>query len=219
VISKIVPREHAPVPISELTLKNGMKVMLEVQANNAFRESGEEIYTLDFTVKGPNEEVIGGGAFFPKADRINEWEGHYFINEEFRRQGAMTQVMDWFERTTGQKVTPSAATSADAIAFWKSRRTELEAPVAMRGEAVIPPPRGPRAEAAGAEGIDPLRFEAERFVEANPDLAIRVGQEADGTPIMKTARQFLEDAKAAAEDARQDVGLFEAAATCLFGRA
>lgn len=97
--------------------------------------------------------------------------------------------------------------------------TEPEAPAATRGDAVIPPPRGSRGEAAGAEGPNPLQFEAERFVAQYPDLPIRVGTEADGTPILTTTREYLEGVKADVAKAREDVGLFEAAATCLLGRA
>ena len=99
------------------------------------------------------------------------------------------------------------------------RAPESEAPAAIRGEAK-PPPRGSRGgEAAGAEGkIDPLQLEAERFVDENPEVMLRVGENADGTPILKTTREYLDEAHAAAEVAREDIGLFEAAARCLLGR-
>lgn len=94
---------------------------------------------------------------------------------------------------------------------------ESEAPVARA--TTEPPPRGQRA-GAGAEGTrDPLAIEAERFVAENPDLLLRVGQNADGTPILQTAKQYLDEARQAAADAREDVRLFEIAAQCLFGRA
>lgn len=99
---------------------------------------------------------------------------------------------------------------------------ESGAPAAKRGEGTLPPPRGFRdVEAAGAEGtkVDPLAFEAHRVVNANPDLKIRLGQTADGEPIVKTLKEYLADQLAAADAALKDVPLFEAAATCLFGRA
>jgi hypothetical protein len=98
---------------------------------------------------------------------------------------------------------------------------EPEAPAAKPGgEAEPPPPRG-RApgEAAGAEGLDPIRLEAERFAQANEKLMLRVGEEPDGTPILKSVREYLDDVQAKAKAAREDMGLFEAAAQCLLGRA
>ncbi len=96
---------------------------------------------------------------------------------------------------------------------------EPEAPAAIRGEAETPPPRGPRGgEAAGAEGPDPAALAARRFAEQQPDLLLRVGEESDGTPIMKTVREYLDDVRVEAERARADGGLFEIAAQCLLGR-
>lgn len=52
---------------------------------------------------------------------------------------------------------------------------------------------------------------------ANPERPIIVGKNADGTPIVRTAQEYLEEARMQAELARQDVGLFEVAARCLLG--
>lgn len=96
-----------------------------------------------------------------------------------------------------------------------------EAPAAPRGGAEPPPPRGSRpGEAAGAEGTkppDPLKLAAEAVVTEYPTAAFRVGQDNDGNPIMKTVRQYLDEATSAADNARQDIPLFEAAARCLLG--
>lgn len=48
---------------------------------------------------------------------------------------------------------------------------------------------------------------------------LRVGEEPDGTPILKSVREYLDDVQAKAKAAREDMGLFEAAAQCLLGRA
>lgn len=50
-------------------------------------------------------------------------------------------------------------------------------------------------------------------------MMLRVGEEPNGAPILKTVKEYLGDAQRTAADARQDVGLFEAAAQCLLGRA
>jgi hypothetical protein len=99
--------------------------------------------------------------------------------------------------------------------------TETEAPAAESGARTEPPPpRGSRpGEAAGAEAPDPVRLAAEKFVAERPDMLLKVGDDAEGKPILKTTKEFLDEARQAAADAREDVGLFEAAAQCLLGRA
>ncbi len=64
---------------------------------------------------------------------------------------------------------------------------------------------------------DPMRAQAEQVALDQPEFKMRVGQDANGNPITKTVKQFLEDAQTSADNARQDVGLFEAAARCLLG--
>lgn len=66
---------------------------------------------------------------------------------------------------------------------------------------------------------DPLALEVERFANENPDLLLRVGQNADGTPIVKSLQEYLAEVRHVADDARQDASLFSIAAQCLFGRA
>ena len=44
-----------------------------------------------------------------------------------------------------------------------------------------------------------------------------VGTNEDGTPRYVTAEEYLAEARAQAELARQDVGLFEVAARCMLG--
>lgn len=52
---------------------------------------------------------------------------------------------------------------------------------------------------------------------ANPERLLQVGTNADGTPRTMTAQEYLDEARAQAELARQDVGLFEVAARCMLG--
>jgi len=98
-----------------------------------------------------------------------------------------------------------------------------EAPaVPPRGGAEPPPPRGARGgEAAGAEApIDPAQMrmaEATRFADEHPDLKLRVGTDADGAPIVKTPKQFLDDTNAEIARIQEQKNLLAVAAQCLFG--
>ncbi len=98
---------------------------------------------------------------------------------------------------------------------------ESEAPAAIRGGVEPPPPGSRGGEAAGAEGtkIDPFQIEAERVVAENPDVTVRIGEQADGTPITKSLKQYLDEVRQASADALEDAKLFEIAAGCLLGRA
>ena len=69
---------------------------------------------------------------------------------------------------------------------------------------------------AGGKG-DPLKAEADRIVAERPDAQIRVGTNPDGTPINRGAKDFLDEARANANRAREDASLFEVAAGCLLG--
>jgi len=74
--------------------------------------------------------------------------------------------------------------------------------------------RGLETELEGGRP-DPLAVEAARVVAEQPDLEITLGRDPDGTPQTVKAKQFLEDARADVEQARQDARLFEIAAGCL----
>ncbi len=65
---------------------------------------------------------------------------------------------------------------------------------------------------------DPVLKEAARFASENPDLRIRIGQNADGSPLYLSPAEYLEQARLDAEQARQDVNLIQAAAECLLGK-
>lgn len=73
----------------------------------------------------------------------------------------------------------------------------------------------PQAADSGSPEVDPLRLEAERFAAEQPDLMLTVGQNADGTPILQSVRQYLDEARQAADNAREDAALFDIAAQCL----
>lgn len=98
-------------------------------------------------------------------------------------------------------------------------QTEPEGPPAQRAEsASTPPPEaGTKAKPGGPEAVDPLAREVDAFVQQYESLPMRVGQEANGEPVVKTVKEFIEDARANSEQARQDANLFEVAAACMLG--
>lgn len=67
------------------------------------------------------------------------------------------------------------------------------------------------------EAADPLAAEARRFADENPDARVSVGRDAEGQPITKTVREYLDETRADVDLARRDSKLFEIAATCLMG--
>lgn len=114
------------------------------------------------------------------------------------------------------------ALAAEAVRRTLASKIESEAPAVTRGEAEPPPPRGPRGgEAAGAEGTakapDPAQLEAERFVAEEPDLLLTVGRDHNGDPILMTAREYLDGVVKKADEAAEQVKLFDEAAACLLG--
>lgn len=64
---------------------------------------------------------------------------------------------------------------------------------------------------------DPLTLEAQRFVDENPDVKMSVGRDANGEPVTKTAREYLDETRAETSRLRKDASLFEIAAACLMG--
>ncbi len=83
--------------------------------------------------------------------------------------------------------------------------------------------RSPQGEPAQGQGEtrakepDAIRDAADRIVAEQPDMLITIGKNPDGTSMTMRAADFLEQERAIADAARDDVRLFEAAATCLFG--
>jgi hypothetical protein len=74
----------------------------------------------------------------------------------------------------------------------------------------------PDAE-GGQPRPDPLADEAARFVTENPDLELVVGRNADGTPIVMKAKDFLAESERLVREAGEDAKLFDVAAACMLG--
>jgi len=102
-----------------------------------------------------------------------------------------------------------------------------DAATVVKDLGVAPPDQAisiePRAEVPNllpeAAGVDPLQAEATRFVMENPEVALTVGRNPDGTPIVKTAKDFLAESDAVIAEAQADAKLFEVAAACMLGAA
>lgn len=75
--------------------------------------------SVSFSVKNAEGAVLGGG--FKPSSRTGVWNADYFVNEEFRRQGALTAALDAFENATGQHVEKGATQEPTAVAFWADR--------------------------------------------------------------------------------------------------
>lgn len=94
---------------------------------------------------------------------------------------------------------------------------ETEGPQAIARTGTPPGEGGGPARPEVAKEADPLAAAAHGFVDANKDMKLRVGTDADGAPIHKTASEFLKGVKADAAKAKDDSKLFSVAAECMLG--
>ena len=79
-----------------------------------------------------------------------------------------------------------------------------------------------RATAQGPESLtesagDPLQSEAQHFAESHPEVELTVGRDADGQPIRRKLKEYLEEVDATVARAHEDAKLFDVAAACLLG--
>jgi hypothetical protein len=167
--------------------------------------TGEDIYR-DLTSRGLSEEEASAHL------KTLGFHGIKYLDAGSRDAGDGTRNFVLFDASHARIVEKNGQ---------KVVQVKTEAPAAEAGARTEPPPpRGSRpGEAAGAEAPDPVRLAAEKFVAEQPDMLLKVGDDAEGKPILKTTKEFLDEARQAAADAREDVGLFEAAAQCILGRA
>lgn len=124
-----------------------------------------------------------------------------------------------FKPSTGD-TGPGTSSSSKGGQGAEGLSIRTEGPAAKPGVAEPPPPRSARqGEAAGPEAqkVDPLAIEADRVAAELYDIQFRVGEDQAGEPILRSARDYLEAARADAKRIREDVQVFEAAARCLLG--
>lgn len=149
-------------------------------------------------------KVVGRTQWIPKA----EWWPEFVrnpktkLNEEQLREAINKAV-------AGEKLRPQEQRAINYLMPLADER------VGEYSDATI---EGIRERAAiQAEPRDPVQSAADRVAEEHPDLQVTVGQNADGSPIQKTPRQVLDDARAAVDQAKEDSKLFEIAANCILG--
>lgn len=79
--------------------------------------------------------------------------------------------------------------------------------------------RNSEAEGAAGKGQTQektiLAKTAERLATERGEETITIGQDAEGNPVKQTVKQFLDGARAEVDQAKEDVSLFEMAASCL----
>lgn len=151
------------------------------------------------------EEIVAGAKFEPDAERV-----------KFQRQMA-----DELEKQVAEIAPPLKPESESAARIVEPSKTAQEAPQAATAEPATKAPTEPGSPEGGgkaqAAAPDPLASEAARFAGENPDLPIRIGEDAEGNPITKSAKQYLEDADNLVARANEDAKLFEIAAGCMLG--
>lgn len=129
----------------------------------------------------------------------------------------------WLEATArAEEMRKEGERVSEEYGLWPEELTpqpRTEGPPAQRAESSSPPPpeAGAKAEPARPEA-DALSREADRIAAELPEVRIRVGEAADGTPVTKTATELLADTRAEAAKLRADSELFEVAAACMLGR-
>lgn len=79
-----------------------------------------------------------------------------------------------------------------------------------------PPPPGGEAT-GGAAAPDMAATEARRIAMENPDMKVRVGTDADGTPVYRSLNDLLDDAAIDVQGAEDGARLIAVAAECLMG--
>lgn len=99
--------------------------------------------------------------------------------------------------------------------------TETDVPP-VKQDAGPPPsdsaePARTAAPAEGAKAPDPIAMEAERIATERPDVEISIGQDAEGQPVRKTVKQYLDDARAETAKATEEAKLLSIAAECMLG--
>lgn len=96
--------------------------------------------------------------------------------------------------------------------------TNVVAPQPKPGASGSPPPPGGAGESAGgAAAPNMVAREARAIAAENPDMKVRVGTEADGTPMYKSLNDMLDEAELDAKIAMEDMNLITVAAECLMG--
>lgn len=120
------------------------------------------------------------------------------------------------------KFEPDTARQAESERVINDLQAEAARIVKAEGIDLTETPPAPRVSESvlpEAAGLEPLQAEASRFAAEHPDTPLVVGRNADGTPVTKSAKQFMDDADETVRIAQADAKLFDVAAACMLGAA
>jgi hypothetical protein len=197
---------------------------------NSTRADGKQI--IEWQVpRADGRKVIYVLTNFLGKDQPDEAAKHLltmFVNEEktpkFQKKRVSTRREP--DSPGGASKAASGDTGAESFSIVPPRgqgevdSLRTEGPAGQLPGAKPPPPRGDQAgKPAGPEAVrrDPVSLEADRVVSEQPDMTLSLGDDAEGNATSVRASDYLAQKRADVEQARQDAGLFEAAARCLLG--
>lgn len=131
------------------------------------------------------------------------------VNEDLRGRGIAEMLYRAATERTGMRIEPGRMQTPDGAAFVE----------AMQGKGVITggKPKLKSKKSVLPETEDPMAAQAMRVAADNPDMLIQVGTDADGKPINQKLSDYLRQEQAMAQQAADDVPLFQLAAECLLG--
>jgi len=165
----------------------------------------------EYRVKLPNPEYGERSVVFA-ITRFGEQGDQHAVSAYIERKptGPFSKIKSDSPGSSGRVVSSTGDTAGDL----------RHRPTQSQGESPIKT-IAPEAE-AGKAGVsqpkaDPFTLEAQRFADENPDVQVSVGRDANGEPITKTVREYLDETRAEAGRLRKDASLFEIAAACIMG--
>lgn len=174
-----------------------------------------ELQTVEYMSKIANDrlnsvEMIGDQEF---GNTMQDWvaESVEPTTEKVFDSQAVARALDLNPEATMQAMERYDIHDDDAIIM-----AEIRSIIDEAGQQSLETAQG-RAEDTGKEA-DPIQSEAERIVAEDPERRIPIGTGPDGEAVTLTAREYLDQARAQADQARQDVNLIKAAAECLLGQ-
>lgn len=203
----------------------------------AQRAQGEQaLKRIESVLKGANPSDLDAIAALKQAEHLNvesapgKLAGPEDIDAHTQRvRRALEQIVQGKPVSVEDLPKPNFKADAERAQEAKVQVEQLrgEAEQVMKAEGMVPPEETitvsraveEPAVLAEAAGADPLQAEALRLAQTHPDIPLIVGRDADGTPITKTLKQYLEDVDGMVLQANDDARLFEVAAACMLGAA
>ena len=192
-----------PMTVQDDAMKNLLRTMADQEAGWA-QEGGKHL--------GGPPGTPNFSTWIPKSDW---WAGRPDKLNAAKTKEAVRKAI------AGEPLKKAEQRMVDYLVEVANERMQSTRQVLDNIEAMVAEP-GPARDAASQDATtetpDALSLEAERFVLEHPGQMVTIGTNADGTPAQVSAEAYLQDAREAAMQARDDAKLFEVAATCLMGR-